>query len=91
MADHTTETRNAKLIITITCVIAHVVLALGKLINPQFQVDIIVYAIIGGVLFGVNGIRELLTFLASIKITVPKIEVEETTDEKKGKKDGRDN
>lgn len=60
MAEHTDETKNAKLIITISCIVALVVLSLARLLNEEFKVDLIVYAIIGGILFGVGGIRELL-------------------------------
>lgn len=56
----TNETKNAKLIVTISCIIALVVLSLARLFNEDFKVDIIVYAIIGGILFGVGGIRDLL-------------------------------
>ena len=68
MAEHTTETRNAKLIITIVCIIAIVILALARLVNPEFKVDLIVYALIGGILFGVNDIIKLL---GSISIKLP--------------------
>lgn len=61
MADHTDDTKNAKLIITISCIVALVVLSLARLLNTEFKVDLIVYAIIGGILFGVGGIRELLS------------------------------
>lgn len=60
MAKHTDETKNAKLIITIVCIVALVILSLARLLNEEFKVDLIVYAIIGGILFGVGGIRELL-------------------------------
>lgn len=68
MANHDNEIKNTKLIITITCVIALVVLSLARLYQPDFHVDLIVYAIIGGILFGVGGIRELL---GSIQIAPP--------------------
>lgn len=78
MAEHTTETRNAKLIITIACIIAIVILSLARLFNPEFKVDLIVYALIGGILFGVNDIIKLL---GSISIKAP-----EEEPRKKGKK-----
>jgi hypothetical protein len=78
MADHTTETRNAKLIITIACIVAIVVLSLARLVNPEFKVDLIVYALIGGILFGVNDIIKLL---GSISVRLP-----EEKPSKKGKK-----
>lgn len=54
------ETHNAKLVVTLSCIVALVVLSLARLLQPDFKVDLIVYAILGGILFGVGGIRELL-------------------------------
>lgn len=59
MAQKTSETNHAKLIIQIVCVLALVALSGIRAVVPDFQVDTIVYAIIAGVLFGVGGVREL--------------------------------
>lgn len=64
---HSNESK-AKLTITLIVILALVVLSLAKLFQPDFKVDLIVYAILGGILFGVGGIRELL---GSIQITPP--------------------
>lgn len=64
---HSNESK-AKLIITLIVILALVVLSLARLFQPEFKVDLIVYAILGGILFGVGGIRELL---GSIQITPP--------------------
>lgn len=50
----------AKLIVQITSILALVALAAIDAFSKDFQVSIIVYAIIGGILFGVGGIRELI-------------------------------
>lgn len=68
MADHSNDTQTAKLIVTILCIVSLVILSLARLLNPEFKVDLIVYAILGGILFGVGGIRELL---GSIQFTPP--------------------
>ncbi len=71
MAEKNTEPNvesRAKLILTIVIISALVILSLARLIEPNFKVDLIVYAILGGILFGVGGIRELL---GSIHISSP--------------------
>ena len=82
---HEHETKNAKLIITIVCIIALVILALGKLFNPDFEVDIIVYAIIAGVLFGVGGVRELFGAITPGQYHPPE-EKEDTTKKRNRKR-----
>ena len=66
--NHNNKEASAKLILTIVIIIALVVLSLARLLQPDFKVDLIVYAILGGILFGVGGIRELL---GSIQFTPP--------------------
>ena len=83
MADHSNETKNAKLIITLSCILAIVVLSLAKLFQPDFSVDLIVYAILGGILFGVGGIRELL---GSIQFNPPSKQEDEPTKIRKKKR-----
>jgi len=79
---HEHETKNAKLIITIVCIIALVVLALARLFSPEFKVDLIVYAIIAGVLFGVGGVRELFGAITPGQYRPP----EETTKKRSRKR-----
>jgi len=50
----------AKLIVQVVSIVALVALAGIDAFSKDFQVNIIVYAIIGGILFGVGGIRELI-------------------------------
>jgi len=66
----------AKLIVQVVSIIALVALAAIDAFSKDFQVNIIVYAIIGGILFGVGGIREL----------IGGITIEHKKDEKKDEK-----
>ena len=85
MADnqHNNTESRAKFVITLVVILAIVVLSLARLLQPDFKVDLIVYAILGGILFGVGSIRELLGY---IQITPPSHKEEETKTTKKRKR-----
>ncbi len=82
---HSNESK-AKLIITLIVILALVVLSLARLFQPEFKVDLIVYAILGGILFGVGGIRELL---GSIQITPPSQQDDKDDKKFNGNKKGK--
>ncbi len=78
----TTE-QKAKLVVTVLVILVIAALSLARLLQPEFKVDLIVYAILGGILFGVGGIRELL---GSIQITPPQNKPEDNKPTKKRKR-----
>lgn len=62
----------AKLITQVTCVLALVALAAIDAFSVDFAVNVFVYAIIAGILFGVGGVRELVGGVREITKEIPK-------------------